>query len=282
MAGGFPASATFTEGKPPLPAKSTEGRSRRAAARTQRIVRAAPWLAGVALLWAVAAGANELSERAVLAQVAAVRQDEVRQVLADPTFVARLGLEAVASPRVFSYLLDHPDITSALARALAIAPTRLWPVGPGRYQAEDGEWNSGTLDVLAAAEDRRVFLEQGVSRGWWFGEVAGRVVAAMALSEEGDRIRGEVAVWAKIDPGALDRLLRMVGPVLRGFLDRKLAEQFGITFRVAEHARQEPARFCQLVAVIPEGSLEERQTLARVAICPGAVPAKGTEGPDIR
>ena len=241
-------------------------------------MRTSPWFAAAALLWAAAAGANELSERAVLAQVAAVRQDEVRQILADPTFVARLRLEAVVTPPVFIYLLDHPDINSALARALQIAPTRLWPVGPGRYQGDDGEWNSGTLDVLAAAGDRRVFLEQGVSRGWWFGVVAGQVVAAVDLSWEGDRIRGEVQVWAKIDPGALDRLLRMVAPVLRGFLDHKLEEQFGITFRVAEHARREPARFCQLLAVIPDGSLEERQTLARVAACPGTVPVKGTEG----
>ena len=213
--------------------------------------RASPWLAGVALLWAAAAGANEPSQHAVLEQVAPARHDEVREILADPTFVGRLRLEAVATPQVFIYLLDHPDINTALARALQIAPTRLWRVGPGRYQGDDGEWNAGTLDVLSAEGDRRVFLEQGVSRGWWFGEVAGRVVAAVDFSGEGDRIRGEVQVWAKIDHGVLDRLLRVVAPVLGGLLDRKLEEQFGITFRVAEHARRDPARFCQLLAEIP-------------------------------
>jgi len=284
MASVFTASATFAEERPPVPATGTEGHAQRGGPlpQEQRIVRTSPWLAGVALLWAAAAGASEPSESAVLAQVAAVRHDEVRQILADPTFVRRLGLEAVASPQVFLYLLDHPDITTALGRALQLAPTRLWRVGPGHYQGDDGEWNSGTLEVLAAAGDRRVFLEQGVSRGWWFGAVAGRVVAAVDFSREGDRIRGEVEVWAKIDQGAVDRLLRMAAPVLGGFLDHKLEEQFGITFRVAEHARREAARFCQLLAVTPDGSLEERQTLTRVAACPGAVPAKGTEGPDIR
>lgn len=234
-------------------------------------------LAGAALLWAAAAaGANELSQHAVLEQVSRVRHHEVREILADPTFVRHLRLEAVANPQVFIYLLDHPDINSALARALQIAPTRLRRVGPGRYQGDDGEWNSGTLEVLWAEGDRRVFLEQGVSRGWWFGDVAGRVIAAVDLSREGDRIRGEVEVWAKIDPGALDRLLRVVAPMLGKLLDRKLEEQFGITFRVAEHAIRDPARFCQLLAMIPDGALEERQTLASVAACPGGDGLPGT------
>ncbi len=232
-------------------------------------MRTAPWLAGLAVLWAAAAGANEPAHHAVLEQVVSVRQDEVREILTDPTFVRRLRLEAVANPQVFIYLLDHPDITTALARILQIAPTRLWRVGPGQYQGKDGDWNAGTLEVLAADGDRRVFLEQGVSRGWWFGDVAGRVVAAVDLSSEGDRIRGEVTVWAKIDHGALDRLLRMAAPVLGGFLDRKLEEQFGITFRVAERASRDTPRFCHFLAVVPDGSREERQALASAAACPG-------------
>jgi hypothetical protein len=226
----------------------------------------------LALLWAAsAAGANELSQHAVLEQVSPVRHNEVRKILAGPTFARRPRLEAVANPQVFTYLLDHPDINSALGRALQIAPTRLWRVGPGRYQGDDGEWNSGTLEVLWADGDRRVFLEQGVSRGWWFGDIAGRLIAAVDISREGDRVRGEVEVWAKIEQGVVDRLLRVVAPMLGGFLDRKLHEQFGVTFRVAEHAVRDTGRFCQLLAVISNGSLEERQTLASVAACPGAV-----------
>lgn len=53
-------------------------------------------------------------------------------------------------------------------------------------------------------------------------------------------------------------------------MDRKLQEQFGIPFRVAEHPAREPYRFCHLLAGLSEGSLEERQTLASLAACPGA------------
>jgi hypothetical protein len=235
--------------------------------------RGSSWLlAGVALLWAASAvGANDLSQHAVLKQVSPVRHNEVRDILAGPTFARRLRLEAVANPQVFTYLLDHPDINSALGRALQITPTRLWRVGAGRYQGDDGEWNSGTLEVLWDEADRRIFLEQGISRGWWFGDVSGRVIAAVDISSEGDRIRGEVEAWAKIDQGVLDRLLRVVAPMLGGFLDRKLQEQFGVTFRVAEHALRDRVRFCQLLEVISDGSLEERQTLASVAACPGAM-----------
>jgi hypothetical protein len=62
--------------------------------------------------------------------------NEVRDILTGPTFARRLRLEAIANPEVFTYLLDHPD-NSALGRALQITPTRLWRVGPGRYQGLD-------------------------------------------------------------------------------------------------------------------------------------------------
>ena len=234
-------------------------------------MRTTPLLVGLALLWAAAASANEPSYHAVLEQVSPVRQDEVREIVGDPTFVAHLQMETDASPQVFIYLLDHPDINCALARALQIAPTRLRRVGPGRYQGDDGAWNSGTLEVLSAEGDRRVVLAQGVSRGYWFGDVAGRVVAAVALAREGDRLRGEIAVWAKIDHGVLDRLLRIVAPVIKGLLDSQLEKQYGITFRVAEHASHDTARFCHALAVIPDGSREERQTLASLAACPGVL-----------
>jgi hypothetical protein len=237
----------------------------------QTIVRTSAWLlAGLLLLGVAAAAGNEPSPHQVLERMSAVRP-EVGDILADPTFVRRLRLEAVADPQVFTYLLDHPDINSALGRALQLSPTRLWRVRPGRYEGDDGEWNAGSLEVLWAEGDRRIFLEQGVSRGWWFGDLAGRVVAAVDISREGDRIRGTVEVWAKIDHGIVDRLLRVLAPMLGGFLDRKLEEQFGIMFRVAEYARRDPAGFCHLVGVTPEGSLEERQTLASVAACPGAL-----------
>jgi len=101
--------------------------------------------------------------------------------------------------------------------------------------------------------------------------VAGRVVAAVALSREGDRLRGEIAVWARIDHGVLDRLLRIVAPVIGGLLDSQLEKQYGLTFRVAEHASHDTARFCHVLVGIPDGSREERQTLASVAACPGVL-----------
>jgi len=223
----------------------------------------------LALLCAAAASANEPSPQVVLEQVSPIRQDEVREIVADPTFVAHLQMETDASPQVFIYLLDHPDINCALARALQIASNRLRRVGPGRYQGDDGAWNSGTFEVLSAKGDRRVVLAQGVSRGYWFGDVAGRVVAAVALAREGDHIRGEVKVWAKIDHGGLDQFLRIVAPVIGGLLDSQLEKQYGITFRVAEHASHDTARFCHALAAIPDGSREERQTLASLAACPG-------------
>ena len=254
-----------------LPAGGPTPRPRIGRGRTHLWVSVA--LAGAFLLGfaGVVHAGPEVPDR-VMAQVSPDRHDEVQEILADPTFVAHLQMETDASPQVFIFLLDHPDINCALARALQIAPNRLWRVGPGRYQGDDGAWNSGTLEVLSAEGDRRVFLAHGVSHGWWFGDVAGRVVGAVDLaSEADDHIRGEVQVWAKIDHGVLDRLLRVVAPVIGKLLDRQLEAQFGVTFRLAEHASHDTARFCHALAMIPDGSREERQTLASVAACPGVL-----------
>ncbi len=226
-------------------------------------------VAGLLVLWAAAAAAaTGLPREAVLERVPLARRSEVREIMADPTFVRTVHLEAVADPEVFIYLLDHPDLNSALGRGLQIAPARLARVGPGRYEGDDGEWNSGTLEVLWAEGDRRAFLEQGVSRGWWFGDIAGRVVAVTGFSREGRQLRGEVEVWAKIDQGVVDRLLRFLAPMLGGFLDHKMREQFGIAFRVAERAADDPDRFCSGLAGLAEGSSEDREELAGLAGCP--------------
>lgn len=240
-----------------------------------------PWLiAGFAMLSVAAAThATGLPPEAVLEQVSRTRRAEVQEIVIDPTFVRTLSLKAAADSQVFACLLDHPDINAPLSRRFGIALHRLVRVGPGRYQGDDGAGNSGTLEVLGAEVDRRIFMERGVSPDWWFGDIAGRVVAVVAFSSHGNHLRGDVEVWARIDQGMVDRLIRILSPVLGGFLDRKLHEQFGVTFRVAERAALEPDRFCAVLAGLPDGSPEERDALAGLAGCTARVAADPSAAP---
>ncbi len=195
------------------------------------------------------------------------RRTEVQEILADPTFERKLDFEVHANPEVFTYLLDHPDLNAALARALHIAPYKVVRRGPQKYSGADGDGNAGTIEVFSAEGHERAYLERGVSSGWWFGEIGGRVVALLAFAPEVDNVRGTVTVWAHIDQGFIDGLLRFLQPMLGGLLDRKLREQFGIPQRVVEAAAQQPDRFCSLLAAASDGSPEERQALAGLAGC---------------
>ena len=82
-------------------------------------------------------------------------------------------------------------------------------------------------------------------------------------------MQGHITMWARIDEGPVDRLLRLLNPVLSGLLDRKLQEQFGLTFRVAEQGACEPERFCNALAGLAEGSRRERRRVAELAGCRG-------------
>lgn len=203
----------------------------------------------------------------LLALVPADRRPEVGEVLANPTFVRGLDFAACADLQVYTYLLDHPDLNAALARALHIAPYEVVRSGPGQYRGADADGNAGTIEVFGAEGHERVFVERGVSSGWWFGEIGGRVVALVAFAPEADSVRGTVTVWARIDQGFVDGLLRFLKPFLGGLLDRKLKEQFSIPERVAEAAAQHPDRFCPLLGAVSDGSPEERQALAGLAGC---------------
>lgn len=218
------------------------------------------------VLFVAAIRASSALPTALLGQIPEDRRAEVEGILADPTFVRGLDLHALADVQVYAFLLDHPDVNAGLAQALDIAPYEVVRTGPGRYRGDDGNGNAGTIEIFGTAE-QRVVMERGVSPGWWFGDIQGRVIALVGFSPTGEDLRASVKIWARIDHGLLDRLIRVVRPVLGGFLDRKLREQFGIGLRVAAAARQAPGEFCPALASLPTGSPDEKQALAGLAQC---------------
>ncbi len=219
------------------------------------------------VLFAAALSANPGLPPNLGALVPDDRRPEIEKIVANPTFVRRLDFQVLADGRVYAFLLDHPDLNAALARALGIAPYQVVNIGPGQYRGDDGGGNVGTVQVFSASGHARAFLESGVSPGWWFGDIGGRVIALVVFSTEEESVRGTVTVWARIDQGVVDHLLRVLKPMLGGFLDRKLREQFGIAARVSEAAAQHPDHFCPLLEESSGGSPDARQALGELAGC---------------
>ncbi len=227
----------------------------------------------LALLTAVPFASTGVSQK-LLMLVPGDRRSEVENILGDPTFVRTLDFTVPADMQVYTYLLDHPDLNAALAKSLGTAHYEVVNIGPGHYRGTDGNGNVGTIEVFRDEGHERVFLERGVSSGWWFGDIGGRVVALVEYTLESERVRGTITVWARIDQGVVDHLLRALRPMLGGFLDRKLREQFDIPTRVAETAAQHPDQFCPLLWSVSEGSSDERQALGGLAGCWKAEPGE--------
>ncbi len=233
------------------------------------------------VLFAAALSASTGVSQKLLMLIPGDRRPEVENILGNPTFVRTLDFTVPADMQVYTYLLDHSDLNAALAKSLGIAHYEVVRIGPGHYRGTDGNGNVGTIEVFRDEGHERVFLERGVSSGWWFGDIGGRVVALVDYTLESERVRGTVTVWARIDQGVVDHLLRALRPMLGGFLDRKLREQFAIPTRVAEAAAQHPDQFCPLLGAVSEGSSDERQALSGLAGCwraePGGVPPVARE-----
>jgi len=232
-------------------------------------------------LFAAAPFASTGVSQKLLMLIPGDRRPEVENILGNPTFVRTLDFTVPADMQVYTYLLDHSDLNAALAKSLGIAHYEVVRIGPGHYRGTDGNGNVGTIEVFRDEGHERVFLERGVSSGWWFGDIGGRVVALVDYTLESERVRGTLTVWARIDQGLVDHLLRALRPMLGGFLDRKLREQFDIPTRVAETAAQHPDHFCPLLEEGSEGSADDRHALAGLAGCwraePGGVPPVARE-----
>jgi len=226
------------------------------------------------VFFAAALTASQDLPPSLLVAVPGDQRPEVENILANPTFVRGLDFAAFADLQVYTYLLDHPDLNAALAQALGIAHYKVVRLGPGHDRGTDGNGNVGTIEVFRDEGHERAFLEQGVSSGWWFGDIGGRVVALIVFAPEAEGVRGTVTVWARIDQGLVDHLLRRLKPMLGGFLDRKLREQFDIPTRVAEAAAQHPNQFCSHLWAVSEGSSDERQALGGLAGCWRAEPGR--------
>lgn len=224
-------------------------------------------IAGIALIaavaWASVGDGNVPFER-----IPPAVQDRLRDVMDHAVFQRAVqGLTFRSYEPVFLYLLDHPDFAAAVARALGVAQYRVEPRSDGTYWGDDTRGAKGIFEVVYADRGKRVVHAQGTYDTRWLPTIHARIVLVLDFEHrtgpDGESYAtNDVKGYLRVDNPFLDVLARLVGPVVVGAVDRKIARSFGFAAKVAEHAYSDPEGFLEALRKNPE---VDRQHLAALA-----------------
>jgi hypothetical protein len=206
------------------------------------------WTAGIGGLLVAAVGAAAAAWPSFLPPASHFTErvvDDVEGTFGAATLTRTVHGEPAPVP-LHDYLafVDAPDLTAAAARHLGLARYEVHMLGPDVYQADDRDGNRGSYRVLARDDGRRVILSRGSHSGWIIGTIRGRALSILDFEANGEQTSQTITAWVRIDNAAAAALARTLAPLFGGLMDRKLAEGFRVTSRVAEWALGHPAEFC--------------------------------------
>jgi len=224
-------------------------------------------VAGIALIaavaWAAVGDGNVPFER-----MPPPVQDRLRDVMDHAVFQRAVqGLTFHSYEPVFLYFLDHPDFAAAAARALGVARYRVEPRSGGTYWGDDTRGAKGIFEVVYADRGKRVVHAQGTYDTRWLPTIHARIVLILDFAHrtgpDGESyVTNDVKGYLRVDNPFLDVLARLVGPIVVGAVDRKVARSFGFAAKVSEHAYRDPEGFLGALRTAPE---VDQQHLAALA-----------------
>jgi hypothetical protein len=185
-------------------------------------------------------------------------QERVRDVVDHAVFERAVrGLSFRSHESVFLYFLDHPDFAAAVARALRVAQYRVEQRSASTYWGDDARGAKGLLEVVYADPRKRVVYAQGTYETRWLPTIHGRIVLMLEFEhttrpDGHSYVTNDVKGYLRVDNRFLDALARLVGPIVVGAVDRKVARTAGIAAKVSERAYDDPQGFLQALRESPE------------------------------
>ena len=234
-----------------------------------RAARVVASLIAVACLGAAVAWAAVGDGRVPFDRLSVAQQERLKEVMDGAAFHRTvLGLTFRSHEPVFLYLVDHPDVAAAAARALGVAKYRIEQRPDGTYWGDDARGAKGTVEVVYADPRKRVLHAQGTYDTKWLPTIYGRIVLILEF-EHGNgpdgqtRVTNDLTGYLRVDNAFVGTLARLVGPIVGVAVDRKVARTFGVAGKVSERAYDDPAGFLQVLRNAPD--LDRRHLAALAA-----------------
>lgn len=212
--------------------------------------------AGIALLLVLAGplaalgGENEKEARAPLRLLDFEIEDAaVRRAVEDYTISRALeAVRFVGRREHEEFLLERLPLAAALARHLypPLEPYNVTEKGPGLYEVDDRGALRGHLRLIAQAPGRRVYFAEGEFRSLaHLLRFNGAMVIALRYAEEAGTgepgLRNEPHLYLRIEHGLVHGLLKLLSPLIRGIIDRRVAALSGAAEAVSARMTKDPA-----------------------------------------
>jgi hypothetical protein len=201
-------------------------------------------------------------------------QERLRDVIDHAAFQRAVqGFTFRSHEPVFLYFMDHMDFAAAAARALGVAHYRVERRADGTYWGDDARGAQGIIEVAYADPRKRVVYAQGTYDTKWLPTIHGRIVLILDFEHRNgpdgqSYVTNDLKGYLRVDNRFLDALSRLVGPIVVGAVDRKVARSFGIAEKVSERAYDDPEGFLETLRKAPD---VDRQHLAALAARLGKV-----------
>jgi len=171
-------------------------------------------------------------------------ESQVREVREHPLLAHTVsGLRVNSSLPLYEFLLTHPDITAALARALGAARYRVSPDGENGYRGEDGKGAKGHFTLVERAEGRRVYFVQGTYDKPLLPTIAGRLVLVMEYRTNGPGdpgIENRIQGFVRIDTPIVGTLVKLARPLVKRSMNKKVRHLFEKVAHLLDAASADP------------------------------------------
>ena len=124
----------------------------------------------------------------------------VSNVLSATTLYRRLPNQRIdCDPRLFQFLIEHPDLVVNIWEVLGISEVTLSRVDAHRFEANDGAGTLGSIDFLHSSPTLHLLYAEGSYEGPLFGRpVKGKVLILMRSKELG-KTDGRKYVSCQVD-----------------------------------------------------------------------------------
>lgn len=172
-------------------------------------------------------------------------EQQVREIREHPLLVHTVsGVRVKSGLPLYEFLLAHPDITAALARALGAATYQVSPDGENGYHGRDGKGAQGHFMLVEQGEGRRVFFARGSYKKPLLPTIRGRIVLVLEYRTNGAEeagIENRVQGFVQIDTPIVGTLAKIARPLVKRSLDKKVHHLFQKVDHLLDAALADPS-----------------------------------------
>jgi hypothetical protein len=165
----------------------------------------------------------------------------------------------IGTLRIVDWVMDRPSLAAVLARHLhpPLERYHVSAVGDGHYTVDDMGSLRGSLRLVARGPERRIYFVEGEFRSLaHLLTLSGSMVFTLKYAErwEGSEPHVEVdpQLFLRLDNIVAHNILKVLGPLLNGVIDRRVAGLSAATQVVSQRLTADPQGLYQEMRTWPD------------------------------